>query len=122
MQQTGPQPAQPTAGGRHGEPLVVHNTKNAKMNMQVLGYNRIFAALVAGTATGILGVTGFKGFLIFVAFQLANAAALFIKCGFAPDRYYQGWKTLFFSGLMSQVELLTFVLFWTLSNNLVYLF
>jgi hypothetical protein len=80
--------------------------------------SRIFAALVAGIATGILGVTGFKGFLLFVAFQLAvstisysnyeslnsfslkrsssslslqNAAALFIKCGFAPDRYYQSW-------------------------------
>lgn len=41
MQQTGPQPAQPTAGGRDGEPLVVHNTKNAKMNMQVLGYKYV---------------------------------------------------------------------------------
>jgi len=38
MQQTAPQPAQPTAGGRYGEPLIVHNTKNAKMNTQVLTY------------------------------------------------------------------------------------
>ena len=38
MQQAGPQPAQPTEGGRHGEPLIVHNTTNMKENMQILGY------------------------------------------------------------------------------------
>ena len=30
--------------------------------------------------------------------------------------------TLATSGIASQTELLTFILFWTLSNNLVYLF
>ena len=32
--------------------------------------SRIYAALIAGIVAGILGVTGYKGFLVFVTFQL----------------------------------------------------
>lgn len=31
-------------------------------------------------------------------------------------------STLLLSGILSQVELLTFILFWTLANNIVYMF
>lgn len=81
----------------------------------LLPCRRILAALVAGIATGILGVTGYMGFLIFFASQLLvsnrdrqadivassaagvtpsplcslqNAALLYLKCSGKPGRYF----------------------------------
>lgn len=127
-------------------------------------HRRIFASLVAGITTGLLGITGYKGFLLFVCSQilvilfthsnkyycillvnqyipsqnssilyfathylllipcLQNAIMLILVSGFNPSKYYTNATSVFLSGLVSQTELLTFVLFWTLSNNLVYLY
>ncbi len=84
--------------------------------------SRIFAALVAGVAAGVAGVTGARGFLLFAASQLAVAAGVAARAGFAPRRFFPGGVSGLFSGLASQVELLTFVLFWTLAQNAVYLY
>jgi hypothetical protein len=40
----------------------------------------------------------------------------------APRRAPRRRPSLFLSGIASQTELLTFILFWTLGNNLVYLY
>jgi hypothetical protein len=32
--------------------------------------SRVFSALVGGIVTGILGITGYRGFLVFLTFQI----------------------------------------------------
>ena len=67
-------------------------------------------------------VTGVKGFGIFVAFQLANSLIMYTTCGGRPSRFFRSPVSTFLSGLVSQTELLTFVLLWTFTHNIIYLF
>ena len=127
-------------------------------------HSQILTSLVAGVVTGLSGVTGFKGFGVYLACHAAATALLALKAGLAPQRYFASrceweeawawWKrvcrwlkrrgrasprpathlpthpsphlaprwTVGVTGVLSQSELLTFILFWTISNNLCYLF
>lgn len=79
-------------------------------------------SLVAGCFAGILGVTGYKGFVVYVISHLALGLCISFKAGFHLSRYFTSPWSMFYSGIGSQTEILTFILFWTVTNNLVYLF
>jgi EMC6 len=54
---------------------------------------------------------------------LQMSGLLLVKAGFNMEKYFRGngnWMLV--SGIASQTELLTFILFWTLANNVIYLF
>ncbi|KAK2078851.1 hypothetical protein QBZ16_003691 [Prototheca wickerhamii] len=66
------------------------------------------------------------GQMAFIPSSMKNnmelGALLFAKTGGEPAKYFPTKYTIFTSNILAQSELLTFVLFWTLSNNIVYLF
>ncbi len=98
------------------------NTSNVSANLATAGASRVFAALVAGLVAGAGDVTGVKGFAVFAGFQLANALIMCGVCSGSPRRFYKSPLPTFLAGLTSQTELLTFVLLWTFTHNIVYLF
>lgn len=53
--------------------------------------SRIFASVVAGCLTGIAGITGFKGFGIYLVFHALLAVALLAKTAFQPAKYFASW-------------------------------
>ncbi|KAI8107326.1 hypothetical protein PSENEW3n2_00001738 [Picochlorum sp. SENEW3] len=102
--------------------IQLFNQSNVRHNLTLANNSRVFSALIGGIVAGIGGITGFAGFLLFVVFQIMNAGMLYAACQGSPATYFSSPTKTFFAGLTSQTELLTFILLWTLSNNLVYLF
>jgi hypothetical protein len=98
------------------------NIRNFNENLAVAQTSRVLAALVAGAVAGAGDVTGVKGFGVFVAFQLANGLIMYATCRGEPRRFFRAPVSTFLSGLASQTELLTFVLLWTFTHNIIYLF
>lgn len=100
----------------------LHNNSNLSANLATAGASRVFAALVAGAVAGAGDVTGARGFGVFIGFQLINALIMYAMCYGAPHRFFKSPLSTFLSGLTSQTELLTFVLLWTFTHNIIYLF
>jgi hypothetical protein len=102
--------------------LELYNNGNLQHNTAITANSRVFAALVGGIVAGAGDITGAKGFAVFLAFQLLNALIMFGACRGDPKRFFKSHWSIFFSGIVSQTELLTFILLWTLTHNLCYLF
>lgn len=84
--------------------------------------SRIWVSLIAGLFAGISGVTGYRGALVYLAFHAILGVALFLVVGGKPAKYFVSPSSVLVSNIFAQQELLTFLLFWTLANNVVYLF
>lgn len=95
---------------------------NARHNAGVVAYIRVFIALVGGVALGISGVSGWKGLGLFLALELLGGGVLMAKCGGQSHKYFQSWQGVWVDQVFTSVTLLTFLLFWTVTNNLIYLF
>lgn len=80
----------------------------------------MFSAIAAGCAAGILGFSGWAGLLFCVLALAANTGLLLLKTGGAVEQYFESARALAFVSLMPGV--MTFVLFWTLSYNIVHVF
>ena len=129
-------------------------------NAQTLGFTRTSTSVLAGCVAGVLGLTGFYGFLFyFLSILLAAAVWLYrldfdakvashtahtavpvtvddtaliarltvIACGMRHcccvrvcQPYFSHWHHLVSDGLMS--GLMTYVLFWTLMYDIVYIY
>lgn len=50
--------------------------------------SKIFVSLLAGVFAGIVGITGFKGFIVYLLAHAALAGLLLLKAGLAPQRYF----------------------------------
>ena len=59
----------------------------------------------------------------FIHSSVQNAALLYtVSCKGQPRKFFSSPASVFLSGIHSQTEILTFILLWTFTNNLVYLF
>lgn len=50
--------------------------------------SKIFVSLLAGCFTGISGITGYRGFIIYVLAHLAMGGLLLLKASLQPHRYF----------------------------------
>ncbi|CEM00572.1 unnamed protein product [Vitrella brassicaformis CCMP3155] len=89
-------------------------------NRRVVAHCRNFAAIVSGLAAGILGLTGLWGLLVFVMATLGISLILLARVNFDTSLYFPTVKEVligqFWHGMMS------FILFWTLAYDMVYIF
>lgn len=82
---------------------------------------RSFLCIIGGVITGILGCTGFHGFLSFVILYLSLAVSIGLKINFDFKSYMHSTLTSFlFTDL--QKNGLSFILFWTLTYALIYIY
>lgn len=90
-------------------------------NVKNLELFHISLAIVAGVAAGILGLTGLRGFYLYLAVAVVSFVGLVTKMKFDSAKYMIGSIIQFeFSMLSGQV--LTFILFWTFAYAIVHLY
>ncbi|XP_059462164.1 uncharacterized protein LOC132191230 [Corylus avellana] len=96
------------------------NAENLQSNMKIIYYSRTFLSIIGGVIAGILGFTGWTGFIFYFLVMAITSVGLVAKAGFSIDSYFNSWNQVildgFFSGLMS------FVLFWTFAYDMVHIF
>lgn len=100
----------------------MQNQINLRHNAGVSTFVRIFGSLLAGLVAGILGVTGWTGFLYYFAAHAVVAGLLWQKTGGQIENYFPTRNGLLVGDVFGSTTLLTFILFWTISNNFIHLF
>eukprot|EP01112_Ceratiomyxa_fruticulosa_P013693 TRINITY_DN3868_c0_g1_i1.p1 TRINITY_DN3868_c0_g1~~TRINITY_DN3868_c0_g1_i1.p1 ORF type:complete len:105 (+),score=8.25 TRINITY_DN3868_c0_g1_i1:147-461(+) len=89
-------------------------------NNRVLYYSRILISIIAGCATGIIGLTGYVGFLPYFITYAIICGLMWFKMNGKPLVYLQSETSLWWDGLFT--GLLSYVLFWTLSYDIIHIY
>jgi hypothetical protein len=92
-----------------------------RKNMSKIDVARSLMCILSGVMTGILGYTGLQGFLFFIAVYIVVAVAIAFRFKF-NTRLYTNMSFMSFISFDLQKHALSFVLFWTLSYALVYIY
>lgn len=96
------------------------SVSHMKSNGETLFFVRTLAACTAGAAAGILGCTGWAGLAFYIIVWLIVSAGLIFKTGFHIKPYFMSPSALTLEGLTG--GLMSFVLFWTLCYDIVYIY
>lgn len=84
---------------------------------------KIWMSLVFGIVAGIFGYTGLSGFLFYVVVSFLIAPvliALALPTPFSIHNTFTSWSNIVMGGFTQ--GLLTYILFWTISYDIVYIF
>ena len=99
---------------------VVVETNLAK-NVKTLDYARSFFVAVAGTIAGILGLTGWSGFVFYLVTTVVFGFGLLAKMQFQTFEFFRnGLRDVMMEGVLGGA--LSYVLFWTLAYNVIYVY
>ncbi|CAA9990936.1 ER membrane protein complex subunit 6, putative [Plasmodium knowlesi strain H] len=97
-----------------------NNERKIKHNKNSLILSKQFYGIIGGITVGILGIQGTYGFLFFSLFTVIGTLMTFSHIRNDFKSYFMKPSDIFcrdfFSGLIS------FILFWTLSYDLIYIF
>jgi len=99
------------------------NPEALQANMMGINFVRSLMAIVCGVVAGIAGLTGSRGFLLYIALHLVTSLSLMMRMKFNVSEYLTpGLSPFWFAldGLTGQG--LSFVMFWTLSFAMVHIF
>jgi membrane protein DedA with SNARE-associated domain len=98
----------------------LHSPEAIAHNNRAIFFCRIIVASVAGSAAGILGVTGLGGFLFYAAVTALVSLLALHHAGYSTNKYFTTpsavWTEAVGQGLLS------YVLFWTLFYGFTYIF
>ena len=89
-------------------------------NARILNYCRVFVAIIAGCAAGIMGITGLSGFAVFLISTLLLSVGLYLKVGCEPKPFFKKPEDLWFEGITSAS--MSYILFWTLFYDIVHIY
>ena len=107
----------------HHEEEKLLNPEALQSNMMGINYVRSLMALVSGIVAGIAGLTGSKGFALYLVIHVITSLCLLIKMKFQVNEYLtpaMTWYWFVLDGITGQG--LSFVMFWTLSFAMVHIF
>ena len=94
---------------------------NIVKNAKTLDYARSFFVGVAGTTAGMLGLTGWSGFVFYLVTTVLFGIALLVKMQFKPSEFFRnGFRDVMTEGVLGGA--LSYVLFWTLAYNVIYVY
>ncbi|KAJ1643068.1 hypothetical protein J3B02_002066 [Coemansia erecta] len=100
---------------KYFEPTVQHNTL-ALSNIHTL------TSWGVGTAAGVLGLTGWNGFIFFLmSWAVISGLIVLVKCEGKPSVYFKS-SFMDVAGAPVLNTLLSYVLVWTLMHALVYIY
>eukprot|EP00922_Rhytidocystis_sp_ex-Travisia-forbesii_P032416 GHVS01048158.1.p1 GENE.GHVS01048158.1~~GHVS01048158.1.p1 ORF type:complete len:154 (-),score=26.42 GHVS01048158.1:5-466(-) len=117
---------EPTKAVGEEEDLIVSST--LAYNRRVLGLGRHYSAIIAGLCAGVLGLQGLWGLLVFVVVTLLGSLAMLVlhlrrdvtTLTGSIQRYFPSVREVVYSQFFSGI--LSFILCWTLSYDVVYIF
>uniref|UniRef100_A0A7S2NGN3 ER membrane protein complex subunit 6 n=1 Tax=Zooxanthella nutricula TaxID=1333877 RepID=A0A7S2NGN3_9DINO len=121
----------PGGGGGGGEPkrgrLEQKDEDGEFLNIMALQHNaralahaRVFSGVMAGCVAGLLRCEGLAGLFVFVFVTLAHSAMIFVKMSFQVQRHFPKPHDIFVSSFAGGI--MSFILFWTLSFDVVHIF
>ncbi|ELR17488.1 transmembrane protein 93, putative [Acanthamoeba castellanii str. Neff] len=105
---------------KQGEPGELHNPEAIAHNNRAIFFCRIIVASVAGSAAGILGVTGLGGFIFYAAASALVSLLVLHRTGYNTSKYFTSPSALWTEAVGQ--GLLSYVLFWTLFYGFAYIF
>ena len=99
----------------------VINLENLMRNLKQLDKIRSFFAILSGVVAGILYLTGICGLYVYVGMSLLINTALYAKMGFSCKNYV---SKSFVSFVLADLQknAMSFVLLWTLTYGLIYIY
>ncbi|XP_050374017.1 uncharacterized protein LOC126791586 [Argentina anserina] len=97
-----------------------HNAESLQSNVKIIYYSRTFMSIIGGVIAGILGFTGLSGFILYFLIMAITSVGLIAKAGFQVHSYFESWNQIILDGFLG--GLLSFVLFWTFSYDIVHIF
>ena len=91
-------------------------------NMSQIEMTRIFLTIISGLIVGIAHLEGASGFLAYLLLQMLTSLAIWAVCMQGDSQKFTGMSLVgFVFGSMGN-HVLSFMLFWTLSHALVYIY
>uniref|UniRef100_A0A0C9QNJ4 ER membrane protein complex subunit 6 n=1 Tax=Wollemia nobilis TaxID=56998 RepID=A0A0C9QNJ4_9CONI len=94
--------------------------ENLQNNMRVIYYSRTFLSIIGGVVAGILGLTGWKGFIFYFVMMALTSLGVIAKAKFDIHEYFDSWNRVILDGISG--GLMSFVLFWTFAYDIVHIF
>ncbi|XP_059069866.1 uncharacterized protein LOC131038119 isoform X3 [Cryptomeria japonica] len=105
---------------KHENELPAFSPENLQNNMRVIYYSRTFLSIMAGVVAGILGLTGWKGFIFYFMIMILTSLGVVVKIKFDIHEYFDSWNRVILDGISG--GLMSFVLFWTFAYDIVHIF
>ncbi|XP_004295052.1 PREDICTED: ER membrane protein complex subunit 6 [Fragaria vesca subsp. vesca] len=106
--------------GEASNDVPTRNAESLQSNMKIVYYSRTFMSIISGVIAGILGFTGLSGFILYFLIMAITSVGLIAKAGFQVHSYFDSWNQIILDGFLG--GLLSFVLFWTFSYDIVHIF
>lgn len=92
-----------------------------RKNMRQIDLVRIVMFMVAGSTCGVLGFTDWYGFAFYIASSVIISLALTMRMGFDVKSYINS-SILQLTIVTFNSQLTSFIMFWTLTYSLVYIY
>ena len=83
-------------------------------------HSRTAGATLSGCAAGILGLTGLKGFALYVLVSILMSATLWVHTGEQRSKFFRSSMDLLWEGITG--NLFTYILFWTVLYGMVHIY
>ncbi|ORX91544.1 ER membrane protein complex subunit 6 [Basidiobolus meristosporus CBS 931.73] len=91
------------------------------MNTRTLTYCRSGISAVTGSAAGILGLTGYTGFVFYLVTAFISSGIIWaLMTDFKPELYFKKSRDVWIEGVFG--GLFSYVLFWTLMYGIVHVY
>uniref|UniRef100_A0A7S0HSP5 ER membrane protein complex subunit 6 n=1 Tax=Phaeocystis antarctica TaxID=33657 RepID=A0A7S0HSP5_9EUKA len=89
-------------------------------NARNINYCRVFVAILAGAASGIMGLEGIAGFVAFFASSMVLSLGMYLKMNSNPKPYFKTGSDVWTEGIGQ--ALMSYVMFWTLFFDIVHIY
>lgn len=89
----------------------VYSQERIQENLSIISNSRVFSSLIFGLVTGVFGITGFFGFLIYILTSVITSVFLQFTLKSDMEKYLKSPLDIWTSGMVQSA--LTFILFWT---------
>ena len=94
-----------------------------QLNVRQFQLLRTVMLITGGILCGILGLTGLLGAFFYIAVSIIANLSIVIVTGFKPQSYFMlSSGSMLGNDLMNFNHMLSFIMFWTLSYALVYIY
>ncbi|XP_038719462.1 ER membrane protein complex subunit 6-like isoform X2 [Tripterygium wilfordii] len=79
--------------------IPIFSAENTQSNLKVIYYSRTFMSIIGGVVSGILGFTGFYGFVLYFLIMAITSAGLVAKAKFSVHSYFDSWNRIMLDGI-----------------------
>ena len=110
---------QPQLDPEHEGKIII--IENLMRNLKKLDKVRSLFSILSGVIAGVLYLTGIYGLCVYVGMSLLVNLTLYAKMGFDCKKYVNKSFIAFFMSDL-QKNAMSFVLFWTLTYGLIYIY